>query len=148
MRKVLFLFVFALLAIQTTTVSALAPDQQPKTVQGNVMLSGGGNAVGAAVVITCGANVLNDTTGTNGRYGVTFADGACTEGDAISVVASLNGDNGSANRTASSVMPQNMDNIILAAIAVPEFGTITGLIALAGSAGGYLALKRRTLFNK
>lgn len=111
------------------------------TIKGKIKDSSNGNASGASVSVTCNGATLHTTSAHNGNFEVIFPDGVCNSGDSVSVTASLNGETGSAVQNA---LPNttNFGNINLAAIAVPEFGMITGLVAAAGSGLAYMKMRK------
>ena len=113
------------------------------SVQGKIKTSDGStNAGGASVSVTCNATTIPTTADTpSGNFNVNFTTAQCSDGDSITVNASFNGENASFNGTADNNV--NFGNIILAAVAVPEFGLITGALAAAGSAFAYFKLRRK-----
>ena len=125
---------FAVLFLASSTYAAVS-------VQGKIKKSNGStNGSGAAVSVTCNGTTIPTTAASNGNFGVEFTDEQCPDGSTVTVNASLDGETGSDSQSAAS--NTNFGNIVLAAIAVPEFGLITGIVAAGGSALAYMKMKK------
>ena len=78
----------------------------------------------------------------NAKYEVTFTLAQCSDGDSVSVHAA-NGANGSGVVHDKNPRKQIEINVGKINASVPEFGTVTGLVALTASAGGFLMMRKK-----
>lgn len=123
--------------------SVLGADSQPKFASGKVK-DGASFANNASVTATCNGHNAVTSTDAGGNFTATFASGDCTDGQTVTVFASLNGKTGSDSKTAGSPAKVEFGTIFLQESAsVPEFGLVTGAVALLGSAGAFVAMKKR-----
>lgn len=137
------------MAAALMTGSALAT-VQVGVVEGLVKNPDNTAAVGASVDVLCNGTTLNDTTDGSGFYFVQYADGVCVEGETVNVSATLGGltGNNSGVMTASGYTEGlKLDVAIVHVPLVPEFGLITGALAMIGSAGSFLVLKRKNSYK-
>jgi hypothetical protein len=125
-----------------------APTFQVGMVEGVVSGSNSNPVDAANVSVTCNSVTLNGTTNSSGFYFIQFDNGVCTTGMNVTVNASKGSENGSQtgtmldNGTAGFV---KLDVAIVNVPMVPEFGLITGALALLGSAGSFLFAKGKKL---
>ncbi len=102
---------------------------------------------GASVTVVCDGNVRNTSTNSSGDYIVTYPSSECVQGDTATATAT-NGDGSGSNsgtvQRFTAVNGLELDIAILdIAIAVPEFGIVTGVISALGSGVVYLGMKRK-----
>jgi hypothetical protein len=141
---------FAMAAVMMTS-SAFAT-VQVGSVQGLVTGPGNNALVGANVHVVCahtGTPAQDTTTDGSGYYYVVFSNGTCVNGDLVTVTASKSGV-GSATRSdnmgaqgTSDIGNLHLDLSVIDVPVVPEFGLITGALALVTSAGSMVFLKRK-----
>lgn len=122
-----------------------AEDRQPKTVRGKVLLSSGEVAKDAQVTVNCKGSMLTDITSRFGNYEVTFAEFECEQFDMVTVTAQLEDLTGHITKEAQYFIGVNMEDITLqeSAVAVPEFGTLSAIIAGSTSLALYAGVKRK-----
>ena len=114
-------------------------------VQGFVYDTTNGNAAvpNANVFVKCNSTTLPATTNASGKYAVTFDVSDCNDGDALSVSANkddLQGTNtGTVNEVTTNI---NVGVVNVFVSQVPEFGLVTGAMALLTSGGSFLAFRR------
>jgi hypothetical protein len=144
----LFLFATALF----TTLSLVLPvasqaQVAPATtyIRGFVYNASDHQAVpNASVSVTCGSETKGGTTNSLGKYSLTFNNNTCNDGDMIGVHATsgeLQGNGGGEVEGITADINIGMADVFVSQ--VPEFGLVTGAIALLTSGGSYLALKRK-----
>jgi hypothetical protein len=117
----------------------------PTVITGSVKNQQNHFVNGAAVTIVCihnGASNTKTTTTHNGFYSVSYRYDKCDETDQVTVTATKDGQTGINTGTVKELRCL-MDIAIINIIMVPEFGLISGALAVAGSVGGYLKLKRK-----
>ncbi len=122
-----------------------AEDRQPKTVRGKVLLPSGDVAKDTQVTVSCKGNILTDTTSRFGNYEVTYGDFECEQFDMVTVTAQLEDLTGYVTKEAQYFIGVNMDDLILqeSSVAVPEFGTLSAIIAGSTSLALYAGVKRK-----
>lgn len=140
---VLTFSVFIAVFLFLVSFSVYADPPTGKTVSGKIQTSGHSNANGASVNVTCGSTTLPDTTDSNGDFSVEFTGAQCPDNTTINVTASFNGESGSDSRTSGNGPNVSFNVITLAPVAVPEFGAVTGMIAVIGSAAAFFIFKKR-----
>lgn len=134
LASLLTLFVSAFIMVATAAAATVHPG-------GTVVDSSNNPVQGANVTITCNSTVLNEVTDVNGEYSSTFANNLCDPTDTVFVTAEFNGETGSTSSPAGTgTLPLPL--IVLSAVAVPEFGLITGLVAAGGSALAYMKMRK------
>ena len=136
MKKIGILAVFALLLVGFVFAGT---DVKPTIVNGHVYASDGHTPVsGASVKVTCNsAEPIMTTTNTQGFYVVEFF-GDCNAGDNVKVESGSYMAEGKV--TASRVLTKNVAYINLS---VPEFGTAAALVALVGSVGLFMFIRKK-----
>ncbi len=138
MRVTLASLLTTFVAVFIMVAGATAATVHPK---GTVVDSSNNPVEGASVTITCNSTVLNVTTNADGEYSSTFANGLCDPADTVFVQVEFNGETGSTSSPAGTGnLPLPL--IVLSAVAVPEFGLITGIVAAGGSALAYLKMRK------
>ena len=128
-----------------SSVHAQAP-VQVGIVQG--LISGPDNNAlsGADIVVDCNGDIKNTTSDGVGFYSVQYTNEGCEQGDTATVTATKDGQTGIASGTlqdAGTIGFLKLDLAVVHVPVVPEFGLITGGLALLTSAGSYIAYKRR-----
>jgi hypothetical protein len=151
MKKILtFAAIFALVtAVSAKAVSAVtfAP-VQVGVVEGLVIKPDNTAAVGANVNVVCNGTPLSTTTDASGFYFVQYGNGVCVAGQTVTVDATLGSLHGSKSGTMSAEGYNTyvkLDVAIVNVPMVPEFGLITGALALVTSAGSMVILRKRTV---
>lgn len=152
MRNVLrFGLISALLLLSLIIIAPSSFASNPKhtiTLKGKV-LQGSSKVTGATVVATCTWHThttsQSDTTGSNGKFAINFAEAVCDTGGFISVVATK----GSKTAThAFTINPSSDDYVFDLSLhdssPVPELGLLTGLGALLSSVGSFLVFKKHS----
>lgn len=150
MNKIKFLTALfaAVVLFATTPIQAHAfSGFQVGIVQGLISGSDNNPVDGASVSVTCNGNTQTATSNAAGFYSVQFANNVCTTGMNASVTATKNSQSGSASgvmQDGGTIGFLRLDLAVVHVPIVPEFGLITGLVALATSAGSYAFLKKRS----
>lgn len=125
---------------------AVVPSFQLGVVQGLISGPDENPLVGATVTVDCDSNLQSTTSDANGFYSVQFANVGCIAGEAVVVTAEKNGQSGTSNgvmQDAGTVGFLKLDIAVVHVPVVPEFGLVTGLLALSTSGASYFFLKRR-----
>jgi hypothetical protein len=137
MKKIGILAIFALLLVGF--VFAGAETVKPTIVNGHVYASDGHTPVsGASVKVTCNsAEPIMTTTNPEGYYVVEFF-GDCNVGDNVTVESGSYKAEGTVN--GSRLITKNIAYINLS---VPEFGTAAALVALVGSVGLFMFIRKK-----
>ena len=125
----------AVLVLNSTVLAA------PTDVFGTVTDANGDPVNHASVDVLCGTTTKHANTDSNGFYTVNFGNGQCDSGQGVTVNVEKDGNTGSNNGTMGS-SNVNID-VVIQAPSIPEFGLLTGIVAMSGSAGTYLLLKKR-----
>jgi len=141
--------IFSLLTILALTlVFPLSASAQVSGtfVQGFVYDTTHSNApvANANVFVTCNSTTHSVTTNGAGKYASTFSLAECNDGDPIHVSANKNNLSGNGSGTVSNVVTNiNVGVVNVFVSSVPEFGMLTGALALLTTGGSYFALKRK-----
>ena len=138
-----FFIVFAKSA--TPTFACYNCDHVPTYVAGSVRDQDHKLVKGAQVTVVCAhggqSNTKSTTTNNFGLYEVSYTYTQCDEKDHVTVTASKNGQTGTNYgivRELKCIMDIALINIIL----VPEFGLLTGALAMLGSVGAFLKFRK------
>ncbi len=146
MRKLLLGVVISLLTIMAMPLTTFAsPTLYPhadKTVVSGTITFNGSPVYHAKVVVTCDTKTQTTLTNHAGKYYVTMEH--CGDGNTITVVATKNGETGTATGV-SSEGKCNVDVAVINVSMVPEVGIFTGTIAAMTGAGAFLVVRKRTL---
>jgi hypothetical protein len=139
-------FAVALSFVFTAHVSASVPTYQVGIVQGVVSAVDNTPAVGANITAVCNTVTLNTTTNSAGFYLMQYGNGVCNAGDSIPVTATKGSESGSQNGFMTNFGTIGFIKLDVGTVnvpMVPEFGLITGAIALAASFGSFALFKRK-----
>jgi hypothetical protein len=129
-----------------SATSAFAAPVQVGVVEGLVSQSNGTALDNANVSVNCNSNVLNTTTDASGFYFVQYPNGVCVAGDTATVNAvkgGLHGSNSGVLTNQGDTPVLKLDIAVVHVLAVPEFTSLGGLIAIAASAGSFFLLRTR-----
>lgn len=147
--------VIAALALVTGVVgvkSAMAVLTQVGIVEGVISGPDDNAVVGANITVVChnagGDQTKNTTTDGDGFYIVEYTNYQCVAGDKVNVTASKDGQSGTREgemEDEGTVGRVHLDVAIINIPMVPEFGLITGGLALMTSAGSLFFLRRRVV---
>jgi hypothetical protein len=144
------LFVLAVIALAALTIRSQALATEPTIQVGIVqgLISGPDNSalVGADVDVLCNGITKSTNSDGAGFYSVQYVNEGCEVGDTATVTASKDGQTGVASGTlqdGGQIGFLKLDLAVIHVPVVPEFGLITGGLALATSAGSYFLLKRK-----
>lgn len=152
MRKVLSipLFVLSLLILGVFTpklnIAHASPDFDITHVSGQVTGPDGKPFKDADIVIICDGQTDNTKTRGNGNFNKIFiGKNTCEAGDTVTVTATKDGVSGSGSGIVVSRRDGRFVDVNFSVInfSVPEFGLLTGAVALIGSAGTFYALRKR-----
>lgn len=144
--KKVFSIVVAVALFVVFTGQANAQTFQVGIVQGLVSGSDNNPLVGADIQVDCNSVIKNTTSNASGFYSVQYANEGCDDGDTATVTATKDGQTGIADgvlQDEGTIGFLNLDVAVIHVPVVPEFGLITGGIALLTSAGSYYVFKRR-----
>lgn len=111
-------------------------------VTGKIKTSNGQDASDALVTVKCGNTEVTKTDG-SGVYEVVFRSDKCPLGS-IGVVNAKQKNEGARGSVKINSLENQLSLNLGPINRVPEFGAITGIVAVAGSAASYIALKRRS----
>ena len=140
-------FVFIILFFFFVQNIHAATDRQPKTFKGKVRDQSNAIVKDATVIIICGTHTMYSTSNTFGNYSVNFATGECVQFDTITVNAQKDGLSGSTSKVATFALTNELSDIILAPISVPEFSAVTALLTASLSIMLYSSWKRIYAFS-
>lgn len=100
----------------------------------------------ASVFVKCNNTTQTVATNSLGKYAATFSLSDCNDGDSIHVSANKNQLAGSGVGTVSNVVTNiNVGVVNVFVSQVPEFGMLTGALALLTTGGSFFALRRKTV---
>ncbi len=119
------------------------------TIRGQILDDEGQPFKFAKVQVNCDGKTQNSITSGQGKYIAIFAGNNCGIGDPVTVTATKDGKSGSStgivqNRRDGRIVDVNF-SVVSFNINVPEFGLLPGAIAALGSAGAFLAIRRRKI---
>lgn len=136
-------FVFAFAAFTFFSYPIIAQEGVTR-VRGNVynMNNGGAGIGGLTVTVNCLGNIQNATTDSNGLYVVDYTHLQCPIFMPVSASVTFNGEPQSHTVFVSHNNRATLD-FYFGAVAVPEFGAITGALAAIGSGITYFGLRRK-----
>lgn len=132
-----------------------AEDRQPKTVSGKVRYPDLSLAKNIHVSVTCKTTTLFDETSINGNYSVTFGDMECEQFNTAVVTIDTGTYSGIGSREITFALGQALPDIILTEVtsesptptgevpvSVPEFGTLSAIIASSSSLLAFSKLRK------
>lgn len=147
---------FGILAISLFAALFVAPqvsangqtaDGQVRTDVRGVVTDNGTPLDGAWVIIKCDGHGQATQTDSDGAYAVSYEAFDCPAGSTVTVTASYYDKSCAGSGTATPISPEVNEAIINlncgAVAAVPEFGTVIGMAALAGGAGAMFVIRKR-----
>lgn len=104
---------------------------------------------GAQVVVTCDGHSKTTTSAKNGGYAVEFTAKQCpANSNVVAKATTAKGLSGTNSGPASPVSGTTNLNIATISIAIPEFGTIAGIVAVLIAGGAFLVLRKRNTSSK
>lgn len=155
MKRIITLFALSfttltlsLFAIPVVAHAQTKPSFEITTVRGQITGPDGNPFKLADVSVSCDGQTKTTKAGGQGRFIVVFVGrNTCEAGDTATITASKDGVTGSTTgivqeRRDGRIVDRNF-SVVNMNVSVPEFGTITGAIALIGSAGTFFALRKR-----
>lgn len=140
---VLALIVLSLVAMPGLTAQADDEEGPTITVTGKVT----NNLVpvnNANVQVTCRTTTLSTTSNSIGNYAVIFNSDKCKSGDTVTVNVASGNLSGSHSQTVQGTVC-NTNIALIVNVAIPEYVTLTGIVAAVVGGGAYLRTRRRTL---
>jgi hypothetical protein len=144
MKKLFLSLIVSFGLIAFLPVTAMAQSVSPGAYVTGTVTHNGSPVDSASVVVTCDSNVLDSSTSAGGGYLVTFTTDQCPSGATAYVSASSGNLSGSNNGVVNGL---SVDvNLALVDVSlVPEFGVITGIVAIIIGSGAFLVIRRRNI---
>ncbi len=153
-KKLVFSFTLPLFLAASFFATSAQATSLNTVIRGNAY-NNGSPVNNLAVSITCvDHNVTYSTTAHtdgNGLYEITVPISSCTKGDSTTQKATYNGVTLTDNELVSNDPQFNGVSYLatgdfnFSVASVPEFGTLTGMVALLGSVGAFVFFRRKNL---
>lgn len=139
MKKVLaFLASVGALSVLAPAAVFAAPAQ---TIVTGTVTNNGHAVKHAKVTVVCNNHSRTTTSDKNGGYSVSFPKNQCPDGAKATVVATKNKMGGVSSGNVNSVTTKL--NVAIVNVALPEFGVVTGVGAMAAGAGLFMVMRRK-----
>lgn len=147
-KTIQFLLAFALISSIFLFKGGFAYAAPPKTIfEGTVTMPGPTPVSGANILIVCShgavSHQLSTTTGANGKYHLEFSIPNCTPNSHVVLTATKGSFSKSVTGSAGNPNDITVLDVLFQTAAVPEFGMISGVVAMIASAGYALKMRRR-----
>ena len=142
MRQKLSIGLIGIAAAALMPLAAMAAGSH--TDVSGVVSNNGSPVKNATVMLHCNGTTKTVHTDKTGTYVASFNFKKCPTGSTITADASKGGVG--AGSTSGIATPQTARlNILLLNVAIPEYGTIAGILAVIGAGGALLVTRRRHL---